>query len=633
MPGSSPIKALKGDKMMMAAKTAAMTRPFTPLDLNIIGNRAKAFQDAREKDGATPPPSSPPASSVFQSSPIAPSHVQALGFSPVKQQRPFPTSANSTRSIVLEQSETSLELTSAPCNKQNTLTSQVLGLVANPERDTDADAVPHLLFGSKSVSLVIGRSKPSGQPHRLGEHGSNAADDIPASMQGLGSKAILRVNLPNDARHVSRVHAIVEWIPFVARPASPKKPSVSSFTAKGSPIAARLASQNGSKSSSGTFIVRIVGQNGLIVDGKRRREGQVLRLTSGKSLIDFFGVKCRFAHVPSSTDRPVSPVKSSQARVQEWTQRVTSPIKGANRATPQSIQRSQPAEEIHNSSPPASSPPAMLALMSPSKHEAAPKRVSLVASSDLSAGEEEDEEDDITSSPTPVNRRSGGLVAGPLNIQQVRAGDSDQEMADNGRNALNDDEEEDDDDDESDDEDYVPAEPTSTRTTFTITRKPAVDLADDDDSSSLSDDSGLVDQQIGESRIATQPTVASTPVARKRTVTAGSHSRSRESSARPIVADALTESQTRMPPPAAALATFATPQRGRQARVPLHLHHSSAPLYRSCSRLLATACVNLPPHMICQVSCWRCCIPPHSHHKCIRGSTICSRHHSWPHAW
>ena len=531
MSGSSPVKGFKADRALKTVKAAAMSLPFTPLDLNMVGTKAKAFQDAREKAGATPPPSSPPPSSVFHPSPIAPTRQQTLGFSPVKQQRAFPATTTPVRSVILEQSQT----TPSTCN--GVASSQPLGLVTNPERESHADAVPNLLLGSKSISLVIGRSKPSGQPHAS----AASAADIPASMQGLGSKKILRVNLPNDARHVSRVHAIVEWIPFVARPIANKKPSVSSFAAKGSPIAARLASQNtiDARSSNGTFIVRIVGQNGLIIDGKRRREGQVLRLTSGKTLIDFFGVQCRFQHVPLSTDPQPSPLKSSQARVQEWTQRITSPVKKAAPA-----ERGEPMDHIVTSSPPASSPPPMLGLLSPHKPSPMPKR------SDGAAREEDEDDEDITSSPTPVHRRSGGLVAGPLNIQQVRAGDSDQEIADAGLGALDD---EDEDEDESDDEDYVPAEFETTRKTVSVTRKPAADVADDEDSSSLSElDSGLVDQQIGASALATQPTSSPAAAPRKRTVTAGGSRRSREASAKPAVADALTDSQTRMPPPAAA---------------------------------------------------------------------------------
>ena len=531
MPGSSPIKTFKADKTHMSAKT----RPFTPLDINLIGSKAKAFQDAREEAGATPPPSSPPASSVFHSSPAAPpTRQQQLGFSPVKQQRPFSATVTPVRSVILEQNSATGSL------KQQGVDEQTLGLVPNPEHESNKEAVPNLLLGSKSVSLVIGRSKPSGQPHA--SYASTAAD-IPASMQGLGSKAIVRVNLSNEARHVSRVHAIVEWIPFVPRPVASNTTNVSSFTAKGSPIAARLTSQNDTdvKKANGTFIVRIVGQNGLIVDGKRRREGQVLRLTSGKTLIDFFGVECRFEHVASSTEPEPSPVKSMQARVQEWTQRVTSPVKKATPTASRSVDTTRVEEPVATSPPPASSPPPMLGLMSPSKRAAASKQC-------LQTDDDDEAEDDISSSPTPVNRRSGGLVAGPLNIQQVRVGDSDQEAGGNGIGVMDDDD--DDEDDESDDEDYVPADSRSTQMSMLVTRKPTAAVAadDDDDSSSLSDlDSGLVDQQIGVSALATQPTAAaasSSPTPRRE-----------PAAARSAALDALTESQTKMPPPAATVAS------------------------------------------------------------------------------
>ncbi|SNX83190.1 uncharacterized protein MEPE_01896 [Melanopsichium pennsylvanicum] len=534
MPESSPVKGSEDKKALVKAKAAAASRLFAPLDLNIVGNRAKAFQDAMEKAGVTPPPSSPPASSVFQPSPVAATREQALGLSPVKQQRPRPSSTTHACNVILEQTPSAIQVSasSSHIGQHN----NTLGLVTNPENKSDANAVANLLYGSKRVSLVIGRSKPSGEPHAP----AAPTADIPASMQGLGSKKILRVNLPNETRHVSRVHAIVEWIPFVPPPAVHKKSGVSSFTAKGSPIAARLASDSATGSSNGTFIVRIVGQNGLIVDEKRRREGQVLRLTPGKTVIDFFGVKCRFEHVPSITDRSLSPIKSMQARVQEWTQRITSPIK---KATPTLVKTAAAKAQNPASSPPASSPPSMLGLMSSREQTPLANR-----------SQEEEAEGDITGSPTPVNRRGGVLVAGPLNIQQVRAGDSDEDLGSNGLNAQDND---DDEDDESDDEDYIPADFETLHKVLTV-RKPTIPSEkEDDDSSSLSSDldSGIVDQQIGASALASQPTASPAPMQRKRTVTAGYASRSRESSDKPAVADALTESQTRMPPPAAAVAT------------------------------------------------------------------------------
>jgi hypothetical protein len=531
MPGSSPVKGGKSGKALVAAKDAAATRPFAPLDLNLVGARVKTFQETREKAGATPPPSSPPASSVFLSSPVTQPRQQELGFSPVKQQRAFTPRTQPSRDSTV----------GAPGDRAQELGNQLLGLVPNTELDADTDAVPNLLFGSKSVSLVIGRSKPSGEPHAMAAHDASqqsAAGDIPPSMQGLGAKKVLRVNLPNDARHVSRIHAIVEWIPFVARAAASKKQTVSSFTAKGSPVGARLASQSNASGANGTFIVRIVGQNGLIVEGKRRREGQVLRLTPGKTLIDFFGVKCRFEHVPSSTDRRASPVKSSQARVQEWTQRVTSPVKkGA--ADVQAPVTTQALESMPVSSPPASSPPHMLGLLSPSK------RANNNRGRASAADAEDEEADEVHSSPTPAHRRGGGLVAGPLNAQQVRAGDSDEEMA-SGAKALLDDDDDDDEDDESDDEDYVPAEFEPKLKSVSSPRKPVAAIAAlDDDSSSLSD-SDAVDEQIGDAALATQPTLAT--ATRKGTLT------SEGTTSKAAVAGDLTESQAKMPPPAATVA-------------------------------------------------------------------------------
>lgn len=550
MAGSSPVKAFKKEK----ALASAQSRPLTPLDLNIAGCRAKAFQDARENAGATPPPSSPPASSVFFSSPIAPTHQRALGLSPVKQQRLLPASTTPVGNLVLVQSPVILDRAASDND------AQTLGLVENPECEADADAVSNLLLGNKKVSLVIGRSKPSGQPHASS---ASSVADIPTSMQGLGSKKILRVNLPNEARHVSRIHAIVEWIPFITRPVSNSKASASSFTPKGSPTASKLATRNASDAtnSHGTFIVRVVGQNGLIVDGKRRREGQVLRLTSGKTLIDFFGVKCRFQHVPSRGEPQPSPLKSMQTRVQEWTQRITSPVKKGKASS--SEERSRIEASVATSSPPASSPPRMFGLVSPSKRKAVPKL-------STQAGDEEEVEDEITSSPTPVNRHSRGLVAGPLNDRRVRAGDSDQEVGDDGIGPMDDDDDDDDQDDESDDEDYIPAERDATPKTLLVTRKPATDVVadNDDDSSSLSDlDSGIVNEQIGNSGVAPQQAPGSPASATRRRATTCDSSNA-DILSKPTVTDGLTESQTKMPPPAASLANVRSAARRSASNSP-----------------------------------------------------------------
>ena len=121
---------------------------------------------------------------MFLSSPVTQPRQQELGFSPVKQQRAFTPRTQPCRDSTV----------GAPGDRAQELGNQLLGLVPNTELDADTDAVPNLLFGSKSVSLVIGRSKPSGEPHAMAAHDASqqsAAGDIPPSMQGLGAKKVL----------------------------------------------------------------------------------------------------------------------------------------------------------------------------------------------------------------------------------------------------------------------------------------------------------------------------------------------------------------------------------------------------------------------------------------------------------
>lgn len=116
------------------------------------------------------------------------------------------------------------------------------------------------LVGHSSVALLVGRCK-------AGEETSQTQDDLP-SMTGLGSLPHQRVSLPNTARHVSRNHAVFFFLPFAPTRTDDGK--------------------------SGSWVVRIIGQNGLIIDGKRRRGGQVIRIKSGETEVDFFGTTCRF---------------------------------------------------------------------------------------------------------------------------------------------------------------------------------------------------------------------------------------------------------------------------------------------------------------------------------------------------
>ncbi|PWZ00563.1 hypothetical protein BCV70DRAFT_199834 [Testicularia cyperi] len=570
MPGSSPTKPLRHLKALAAAAGSAVkaggnnanrpftAMPFTPLDLNIIGDRAKAFEEERRKAGATPPPSSPPPS-AFASSPPAPSTEQrrVFGFSPTKQQRvAAPRLSHAARDdpigITSDPASTveaplSLDLSHPDDDDQ----TRPIGLVANPEAETDADGVPHLLFASRTISLVIGRCKPSGLPHTYAPSGATAAD-TPSSTQGLGAKRILRVNLPNDARHVSRVHAIVEWIPFVFK-------TTSTFGAAHKKH--NLHQQQQQQQENGTFVVRIVGQNGLIVDGKRRREGQVLRLAPGKSLIDFFGFKCRLEYVPTKAERQAAArlAASEKARHERGSSHVTSPVKRVNKSVAMPTVGKRDFQ-LPSSPPPSSSPLAALQFNSPTKvRNAVP----------ANSTENQDDEDDVQSSPTPAGRRRGGLTAGPLAIKSVKAGASDDEAVTTSKvdklgqdlNASSEEE------DESDDEDYVPeALSTPSKTGNQILQKQLQKNVSGGESQDAKD----VEAVTASAAVAAVPTTQvervssksgatssakSTP--RKRTPNSAGAGRSRESSAsaKPAHADALSESQTKMPPPAAAAAS------------------------------------------------------------------------------
>lgn len=103
----------------------------------------------------------------------------------------------------------------------------------------------------KSIALLLGRAKPC-------DLEEDTFQDTGKDSIG-GSVPLKRVALPIMAHHVSRDHAIIYHTPF-----------------------------------GGTWAIKILGQNGLIVNGKRRRAGHTLRLIEGETILDFFGVSCLF---------------------------------------------------------------------------------------------------------------------------------------------------------------------------------------------------------------------------------------------------------------------------------------------------------------------------------------------------
>ncbi|PWN33915.1 uncharacterized protein FA14DRAFT_191027 [Meira miltonrushii] len=107
----------------------------------------------------------------------------------------------------------------------------------------------HVIYCRKSIALLLGRARAVGQDEE------DEALQSQETRDAVGGIPAIRIALPNTARHVSRDHCIIYHTPF----------------------------------GGSSWAVKILGQNGLIVDGKRHRAGSILRVRSGQTLIDFFG--------------------------------------------------------------------------------------------------------------------------------------------------------------------------------------------------------------------------------------------------------------------------------------------------------------------------------------------------------
>lgn len=196
---------------------------------------------------ATPPPSSPTRDHPFSLFAEALEHAVPRGASPTKRAAPVVR-----REIVVED-------------------DPAVGIRANP-RGIDA------LQTNYTHTLVIGRAKVL-----------DRAAAVAASPAFMGSQPAVNVCLPSTAKHVSRVHALVRWVPFTS------------------------AVETAPHGMAGTFVLRIVGQNGLVINGKRYRAGHVLRLEPGRTLLDFFGVRLRFVveSVARAAPKPALPAPSA----------------------------------------------------------------------------------------------------------------------------------------------------------------------------------------------------------------------------------------------------------------------------------------------------------------------------------
>ncbi|KAN0063097.1 hypothetical protein ACQY0O_004260 [Thecaphora frezii] len=516
-PSPSPVKQQQKSQQqaleaMLQLSRVAGSMPLTRVDLNVIAERANAFQAARQKAGATPPPSSPTAAShgarpnaAVSCSASSPELV--AGASPCKSRRVGRRSdASDVRlSRGCFYPETRAQRSEAVAAE---LAQPDVGLEPNADASQAAN-VPHVLWACSTHSLVLGRCKPSGMPHaswrqELDARAAPSQDvqllqSIAPSTQGLGARRIIRVNLPNEARHVSRVHAIIEWIPFV--------PSSSSGPALTRP--------------QGTFIVRIIGQNGLIVDGKRRREGQVLRLTPGKTVLDFFGVKALFqarqiATPGASTD--ASSIGASPADGHSPVKRLSFAQLRVSRTSDSSHFGLLSRDDLP-SSPPPTSELHFTASSSPSKSSIGESSPTKLTSRQ-------------PASSKPKAALGGLLTAGAHAQRRIMVGASD-------------DEGEEDEEDDEDDDDYVPESAPAFGTQAGSAATPNGEpLGVESDASSVASTlqaASTSSQSVRESR--------STDVEASR--------QSSKRAAQPKVAQVsqLTESQTRMPPPAVALRT------------------------------------------------------------------------------
>lgn len=125
-----------------------------------------------------------------------------------------------------------------------------------------ADGVAYTIASRQSIAILLGRAKSDDEFSTLGSEAM-----VPQGL-ALGSTPIQRVALPSLTKHVSRDHAIIFHSPFGS-----------------------------------SWAIKILGQNGLIVNDKRRRAGLILRLVPGQTTLDFFGIKCLFVGGPTGEEK------------------------------------------------------------------------------------------------------------------------------------------------------------------------------------------------------------------------------------------------------------------------------------------------------------------------------------------
>ena len=253
----------------------------------------------------------------------------------------------------------------------------------NADEDLDYD---YTIASHQSIALLLGRARNAAE--------EEAALSEVSESQAIGSTPIRRITLPSSAKHVSRDHAVIFYSPFGS-----------------------------------AWAVKILGQNGLIINGKRKRAGVVLKLTPSESTLDFFGVKClfigsqeeeegtssgRWQTVASTGNSPEKRAPLSSSR----TSLGTEPISTPQLSTP--LKRKTVGNPLKRPlgappSPPTSSPARFDASSSPTKRVPIRAR-QFISSSSPAPGEGEDseqtsdEESEARGSPS-LSRRGASFKA------------------------------------------------------------------------------------------------------------------------------------------------------------------------------------------------------------------------------
>jgi hypothetical protein len=248
---------------------------------------------------------------------------------------------------------------------------------AAEEEDINYD---YTIASHRSIALLLGRARNAAEE----EAGTSEASVHPT----LASTPIRRIALPCSALHVSRDHAIIFHSPFGS-----------------------------------AWAVKVLGQNGLIINGKRKKAGVILKLIPFQSTLDFFGVKCLFigsheeefesSRLQSAAENGQSPEKTTQStsrpvlgmeQVSVATSQplVSSPLKRKTLGNPLKRPLGAPP------SPPTSSP-ARFDNSSPIKRGYTRARLLVPSSSPVPEAEDSDEtsDDDSEARGSPSLSRRG----------------------------------------------------------------------------------------------------------------------------------------------------------------------------------------------------------------------------------